>query len=162
MLKQSDECKNIVQGKLALKYQGRPIDAILAVAKAHIEGTVIKFKQILIEFKDELSEDPIIQAHIDSLYDDLLEANLLKIVESYSCVQISRIAELIELDATQVEKKLSQMILDETLSGVLSQGEGVLKLYQKDQRDETFALVLDFIEEMGGVVDSLYKKGSSL
>jgi 26S proteasome regulatory subunit N6 len=162
MLKQSDECKNIVQGKLALKYQGRPIDAILAVAKACIEGTVIKFKKILKEFEDELAEDPIIQAHIDSLYDNLLEANLLKVVESYSCVQISRIAELIELTPQVVERKLSQMILDETLSGVLSQGEGVLKLYQKDQRDETFSLVLDFIEEMGGVVDSLYKKGSSL
>lgn len=54
------------------------------------------------------------------------------------------------------------MILDETLSGVLSQGDGVLKLYEKDHRDETFALVLDFIEEMGGVVDSLYQKGSTL
>ena len=42
MLKQSAECKNIVQGKLALKYQGRPIDAILAVANACIEGTVVK------------------------------------------------------------------------------------------------------------------------
>ena len=121
-----------------------------------------RFKEILISFKDELAEDPIIQAHIDDLYDDLLEANLLKVVQSYSCVQINRIAELIELDSNTVEKKLSQMILDETLSGVLSQGDGVLKLYEKDHRDETFALVLDFIEEMGGVVDSLYQKGSTL
>lgn len=162
MLNQSDECKNIVQGKLALKYQGRPIDAILAVAKACIEGTVIKFKQVLAEFKDELDQDPIIQAHISDLYDALLEKNLLKIVQSYSCVQISRIAELIELDVNDIERKLSQMILDETLSGVLSQGDGVLKLYQKDQKDETFSAVLDLIEEMGTVVDALYQKGSTL
>ena len=120
------------------------------------------FNEILKQFEDELAEDPIIQAHIGDLYDDLLEANLLKIVQSYSCVQIERIAELIELDSSTVEKKLSQMILDDTLSGVLSQGDGVLKLYEKDQRDETFALVLDFIDEMGHVVDSLYQKGSTL
>jgi len=162
MLKNAEECKNIVQGKLALKYQGRPIDAILAVADACIKGTVVKFKQVLIDFDDELAKDPIIQAHIDTLYDNLLESNLLKLVQSYSCVQISRIAELIELPSNVVERKLSQMILDETLSGVLSQGDGVLKIYEKDQRDETFDLVLEFIEEMGTVVDSLYKKGNSL
>ena len=95
-------------------------------------------------------------------HDQLLETNLLKLVESYSRVQISRIAELIELPADVVERKLSQMVLDETLSGVLSQGEGVLIIYEKDKKDETFSAALEFIEEMGHVVDSLYKKASTL
>jgi len=162
MLKQADECKAIVQGKLALKYQGRPIEAIMAVAKACKQGNVINLKTILKQYDDELEKDCIIQAHIENLYEQLMETNLLKLVESYSRVQISRIAELIELPAETVERKLSQMILDETLSGVLSQGDGVLIIYEKDKRDETFAAALDFIEEMGTVVDSLYQKASTL
>merc|ERR1711881_443542 len=162
MLKQADECKAIVQGKLALKYQGRPIEAIMAVAKACKQGNVINLKTILKQYDDELEKDCIIQAHIENLYEQLMETNLLKLVESYSRVQISRIAELIELPAETVERKLSQMILDETLSGVLSQGDGVLIIYEKDRRDETFAAALDFIEEMGTVVDSLYQKASTL
>jgi len=162
MLNAADECKNIVQGKLALKYQGRPIESILAVAKSCKEGTVIGFKKTLSQYEDELAQDPIITAHIENLYDQLLEKNLLRLVESYSKVQISRIAELIELPSEVVERKLSQMILDETLSGVLSQGEGVLIIYEKDKRDETFAAALDFISEMSTVVDSLYEKASSL
>ena len=35
----------IVQGKLALKYQGRPIESILAVAESCKKGNVINFKQ---------------------------------------------------------------------------------------------------------------------
>ena len=47
MLKQAAECDNIVQGKLALTYQGRPIEAILAVAESCKKANVINFKQQL-------------------------------------------------------------------------------------------------------------------
>lgn len=50
------------------------------------------------------------------------------------------------------------MILDESLSGVLSQGDGVLIIYEKDQEDATFTVALDFIKEMETVVDSLKEK----
>jgi len=158
ILKQHDECKSIVQGKLALKYKGEPIDAILAVAKACKEGTVVDFKNILKQYEQEIAKDTIIQAHIENLYDQLLENNLLRVVQSYSRVQISRISELIQLPVDVIERKLSQMILDESLSGVLSQGDGVLIIYEKDQEDATFNVALDFIKEMETVVDSLKEK----
>ena len=46
----------------------------------------------------ELENDPIIKAHLESLYDKLLEGNLLRIIEPYSHVQVGHVAKLINLD----------------------------------------------------------------
>ncbi|CAN8021158.1 unnamed protein product, partial [Ixodes persulcatus] len=69
------------------------------------------------EYHKELVEDPIIQAHLDTLYDTMLEQNLCRIVEPYSRVQVDHIASTIKLPMEKVEKKLSQMILDKKFNG---------------------------------------------
>lgn len=67
-------------------------------------GTGIHLKSIryilqaLAKFKVELENDPIIKAHLESLYDKLLEGNLLRIIEPYSHVQVGHVAKLINLD----------------------------------------------------------------
>lgn len=50
------------------------------------------------KYKTELENDPIIKAHLESLYDKLLEGNLLRIIEPYSHVQVAHVAKLINLD----------------------------------------------------------------
>ena len=79
----------------------------------------------------------LIEHHLGLLYDKLLEANLSKIVEPFSCVEIARVAELIDLPLPRVERKLSQMILDKKLSGILDQGRGHLILYPVAESDNT-------------------------
>ena len=49
----------------------------------------ILFQQALVDFRVELVEDPIIKAHLESLYDTMLEQNLCRIIEPYSRVQVS-------------------------------------------------------------------------
>ena len=56
------------------------------------------FLQALEKYKGELEEDPIIKFHLESLYDKLLEGNLLRIIEPYSHVQVPHVAVLINLD----------------------------------------------------------------
>jgi 26S proteasome regulatory subunit N6 len=80
----------------------------------------------------------------------------------FSCVQIDRVAELIDLDPSRVEKKLAQMILDKKLQGVLAQGEGQLVLHSPPVIDPVYAHSLEVIKNMGQVVDSLFKRAETL
>lgn len=63
------------------------------------------------------------------LYDILLEENLFKIIEPYSRVQIDHIAKTINLTVEQVQKKLSELILDKKIEGTLDQGNSCLILF---------------------------------
>jgi len=162
MLGSPDEVQTLLSGKLALKYQGREIEAMRNVAKASQERSISKLKEVLIDFDKELHADKIIEAHLDKLYDNLLEKNLLRIIEPFSRVQVQHIATLIKLPLAIVEKKLSQMILDKKFDGILSQGEGALILFDESKTDKTYETTLDVIASMSEVVDGLYQKAKQL
>lgn len=76
--------------------------------------------------------------------------------------QVSHIANTIKLPELQVEKKLSQMILDKKFSGILDQGEGVLIVFEETAVDKTYERGLETILNMGKVVDTLYQKAKKL
>lgn len=76
--------------------------------------------------------------------------------------QVSHIANSIKLPVLQVEKKLSQMILDKKFSGILDQGEGVLIVFEETAVDKTYERALETITNMGKVVDTLYQKAKKL
>jgi 26S proteasome regulatory subunit N6 len=175
-----DDVQNIVSGKLALKYAGRDIDAMKMVASSSHKRSLADFKEALEKFGPELKNDPIVRAHLDTLYDTMLEQNLCRIIEPYSRVQVfSRqniwvldfywcfiqvdyISKTIALSMSQVEKKLSQMILDKKFHGILDQGEGVLVVFEETPTDKTFESSLETIHSMGKVVDTLYHKAKKL
>merc|ERR1712146_624675 len=108
------------------------------VAKAASDRSLDAFDKALDKNATELRGDVLIEHHLGLLYDKLLEANLSKIVEPFSCVDIARVAELIDLPLPKVERKLSQMILDNKLSGILDQGRGHLILHPETQSDNTY------------------------
>jgi 26S proteasome regulatory subunit N6 len=47
--------------------------------------------QALVNYQPELENDPIVRAHLDTLYDTMLEQNLCRIIEPYSRVQVHQI-----------------------------------------------------------------------
>jgi len=162
MLNLPDDVTSICLGKLAMKYAGNDIESLKAVAKASHKRSLADFQTALEKYRKELVEDPIIRAHLDTLYDTMLEQNLCRIIEPYSRVQVSHVARLIKLSQDVVEKKLSQMILDKKFSGILDQGEGVLIIFEDTQVDKTYEAALETIQSMGKVVDSLYQKAKKL
>jgi hypothetical protein len=57
-----------------------------------------------------------------------------------------------------VERKMSQMILDKKLSGILDQGLGALILFDAKPTDLVYQNSLSIIQSVGKVVDNLYVK----
>nr|MBE5727094.1 regulatory particle non-ATPase 6 [Cucujiformia] len=76
MLNNPEEVQQIVSGKLAIKYAGRDIDAMKAVAQASHKRSLADFQLAVKEFKHELEDDVIVRAHLGTLYDNMLEQNL--------------------------------------------------------------------------------------
>lgn len=88
MLRSPEDVQTIMSGKLAVKYAGRDLDAMKAVAEASHRRSLADFETAVKQYRQELKEDVIVRAHLDSLYDTMLEQNLCRIVEPYSRVQV--------------------------------------------------------------------------
>jgi len=162
MLNQAEEVNKITMGKLALNYAGRDIDALKAIADASHKRSLSDFQLALEKYKSELVDDPIIRAHFDTLYDNMLQQNLCRIIEPFSTVQVEHIAKKINLPKEQVESKLSQMILDKKFSGILDQGAGVLIIFDEVEIDKTYESSIDILSHFSKVVDSLYQKAKKI
>merc|ERR1719381_21960 len=156
MLNQPEEGHHIVSGKLALKYQGTGIEAMKKVANPSKNRSLADFQTAVKEFSAELGQDRIVEKHLKSLYQTMLEQNLCRIIEPYKRVQVGYVAEKINLPEAEVEKKLSQMILDKKFQGILDQETRVLVIFEAKPRDTTYDDVLETIGAMSKVVDRLY------
>lgn len=162
MINAADDVNSLITGKLALKYAGSNIESMKAIAAASQKRSLAEFQKILETYKVELIDDAFVRSHLDVLYDNLLEQNLSRIIEPFSKVQIDHIAHLIKLPKDTVERKLSQMILDKKLSGILDQGTGALILFEAKPTDLVYENSLSIVQSFGKVVDSLYVKVKKL
>ncbi|CAL8316817.1 unnamed protein product [Arctogadus glacialis] len=162
MLNLPEEVHSLIGGKLALRHAGRQTESLKCVAQASKNRSLADFEKALTEYKRELRDDPIISTHLDTLYDSLLEQNLIRVIEPFSRVQIAHISTIIKLSKGDVERKLSQMILDEKFHGILDQGAGVLIIFDEPLVDKTYEAALETVQNMSKVVDSLYNKAKKL
>lgn len=162
MLNLGDDVTNLMTSKHAIKYAGKNLDAMKAVARAHTNRSLEEYEQALSTYRYELGSDRFIANHLNRLYDAMLEQNLVKVIEPFSRVEIDHIAKMVGLDTARVERKLSQMILDKVIIGVLDQGAGCLIVYDEAERDQGYDAALDTIERLSSVVDVLYENQASL
>jgi len=162
MTNNSGDIHAILGAKTALKYHGRDLDAMRAIAKAHSDRSLKSFEEAQRVYESELSHDPVIYDHLTALYNTLLEQNLQRIIEPFSCVEIDHVAKLIDLPVHTVEKKLSNMILDRKFEGILDQGRGTLVVFDEPRPDKTYPTSLETIQTLSRVVDVLYEKASKI
>ena len=98
----------MLSGRQGVKYAGKDIEAMSAIASAASKRSLKEFEKVTETYPTELQEDLLIRHHLHILYEQLLESNLIRIIEPYSCVEISHIAALIEMPLATVEKKLME------------------------------------------------------
>ena len=121
MLNHPEEVAPLVASKGGLAYAGPELEAMSAVAAASAARSLAQLQDALQRYAQYLSADPIVAAHLEQLYDTLLERNLTRLIEPFSRVEIAHVAELVQLPGDVVERKLSQMILDKKFAGTLDQ-----------------------------------------
>lgn len=156
------DISGMVSGKRGVKYAGRDMEAMSAIAAAASERSLKDYEAVLAKYPNELQDDLLIRHHLKTLQEQLLESNLIRIIEPYSCVEIDHVANLIEMPLPVVEKKLSQMILDGKFHGILDQGKGQLIVYEEADTDKAMEKGLKVIENMDKVVTSLFSRSQAL
>mmetsp|Transcript_19223 Transcript_19223/g.24807 ORF Transcript_19223/g.24807 Transcript_19223/m.24807 type:complete len:155 (+) Transcript_19223:2-466(+) len=152
----------MLAGKWGIKHSGIELEAMAKVASAAKNRSLEDYDAAMAEHGEMLQKDVLICHHLDALYNQLLESNLLKVIEPFSCVEIVRVAQLMNLPVDKVERKISQMILDGKFLGILDQGRGQLIAYDEMPEDQAFANGLEVVSNMGSVVDSLFKRAQTL
>lgn len=161
--KAESDISNMITPRQAVKYAGRSIEAMTAIASAASSRSLSQYSTVLKTYSSELNDDLLIRHHLTFLREQLLESNLIRIVEPYSVVQIDHVAKKIGImEDGEVEKKLSQMILDGKLRGILDQGRGRLIVYEEGEKDMAMEGGLEVIENMDRVVTSLFKRSRAL
>jgi 26S proteasome regulatory subunit N6 len=156
------DISNMISPKQAVKYAGSDIAAMTAIAKAASTRSLQQYNQVLTTYTSELHNDLLIEHNLSLLREQLLTSNLIRIVEPYSCVEITHVASLMEMEVEVVEKKLSQLILDGKMNGILDQGKGQLILYEEGEKDMAMEKGLEVIKNMDGVVSSLFVRSRAL
>jgi 26S proteasome regulatory subunit N6 len=157
-----EDVAGLVATKGGLTYAGVELDAMAVVATASKDRSLSALQDTLSRYAPQLSADPIVAAHLAALRDALMERNLTRIIEPFSRVEIAHVAQLIQLPPGDVERKLSQMILDKKFAGTLDQGNGCLIVFEEAPADGVYGAALDTIANLGRVVDSLAAKSAKV
>lgn len=84
-----EEVTHLLSGKLALKYQGSDLEAMKAIADAAQKRSLSDFQAAIKKYPTELQEDMVVKSHLATLYDNMMEQNLCRIIEPYSRVEVS-------------------------------------------------------------------------
>lgn len=157
-----EDVYSLVNGKAGIKYAGRQVTAMKSVADAYKERSIHAFQAVYKTYQTELGDDPVVRSQLKELESQLLEQNLIRLIEPFERVQIAHVAKLIALPATEVENKLSEMILDKKFAGILDQGSGDLIVFDSAESDATYSAAIETVKELSSVVDRLYTKASKL
>ena len=152
----------LIGGKHGIKYNGVSLNALKAISDSYKKRSLEDYEKTLDTFKEELENDMMISRHLKDLSERLLEQNLVRIIEPYSRVEISYVAEQIKLPLVKVESKMSQMILDGKFSGILDQGKGHLLVFDDNSSDKTYGHSLKTIKKMDEVVESLFTRAKQI
>lgn len=160
-----DELKTVLQTKSVLDYRGGDMDALRGVAVAFQEKDTHAFNELLSKHRADLQDDAVLLSHLEEMKDTLTEKHLLRVIEPYNRVQITFIANILKLSNELVESKVSQLILDKKLYGIVDQQSSCLIIFDavdanadKDAHAVLFRESLETVESLDKLVTTLFEK----
>ena len=157
-----DEITQLLNGKYGLKYGSEPqVLTVKAVSNANSKESIVALRDVIQNHPD-IQQNEVLNTHIRSLYDNLLEKNLFKVIESYTKVELSHISKKIKLDEITVERKLAEMILDKKIQGTLDQAHHCLILYHDLPCDDLYPNSEKLMGNLDTVIDKLFERSLQL
>lgn len=151
--KRWDEIGVVMKNKNALRHLNDEMVRILfKISDACSSRDLKAYSNILLQHSEQIRADSFICAHLQYLYDILLDSNIIKISEPYSIVRIAFIAGVLDFEVDVVEKKLRKMILDGTIDGILDHVNQCLVLHEKKTANNFVNECIQQIDALGNIV----------
>lgn len=148
----ADELTAVLASKNVLEYSGEDMDTLRGIADAYMKRDTHRFNDVLSKgtaaataateqgvtdsSAASLLRDEVVGRQLHEMYDMLVERHLLKVIQPYNRVQVSFLAKLLKLDEESVESRISQLILDKKLSGIVDQQHACLIVFDEVERNK--------------------------
>ncbi|KAF7683071.1 26S proteasome non-ATPase regulatory subunit 11 [Astathelohania contejeani] len=152
--KKWDEIPVLLKNKSFMRcVSDESISIILDISDSCKSRNLKKYKDLLSKYSEWMQMDVFISEHFNYLYELLLDANIIKIVEPFSNIQISFISEKLEFEPEFIEERLRKLILDGDVNGIIDHASRSLIVYdnRKLKDDGNISLVdiwCDFVEQI--------------
>lgn len=161
MSQQTNNLSSLLSGKNKVKFQMREVEALKMVASCCENRSLSMFEDVLKTYENELNSDIVVHKHINDLYENLMEQNILRILESYSHIEISQLAKFLNLPSKRVYSKVIDMILNKSINGNIDQRTGVLTIFDENQNSSLMIPeLISTFDNLSNVVDVLYEKAT--
>ncbi|XP_076048914.1 uncharacterized protein LOC143029797 [Oratosquilla oratoria] len=138
------------------------VEAMLAVSQAACKSSLQDFREARKQYKENLEGDHVIAGVLEELYTTMMERNLKSIIKPYKRMQIPFVAECIGLPREEVERRLSQMILDKRVQAKLDHRDDCLYIYDEGDEDQTYNNLLEIISTLEKTLNLLNQRAKKL
>lgn len=164
MLDSVDDAEGLVNGRYGQIYghYSKTANFMSQVLGAYKQKSLVQLSTILMENKDVVDADKTIKDQVVNLYEQLLEKNISKLITPYSRVELEYLARKLGVTVEKVERKISEMILDEKLRGSIDQDNGVLIIFDEQKKNELFDSSMEILTNVDAAVDMLFQRAEKL
>jgi len=152
-----DELRVVLSSKNVSEYTGEDVEVLHLIAKAYKAKDTHAFNAVRLQYAAHLTDENT-QRQLTDMYGQLLESHLLKVIEPYNRVQIKFLADTLRLPADVIEARLSQMILDKKLRGIVDQQHMCLVVFEEAHPVELYDDALKTLDSLDKLVTSLFDK----
>ena len=159
MQKRIGDIENLMVNKhIVIHSDNINVVALNEIAKAYEKRNIDEYNRNIEKYQNELMNDEFVKENLEMLYNELLQENICRILEPYSCIELEHIAKMIKLDVKQIEKIIRLMIIEDKINGIIDQNRGILILYEDINSNRILSNGVELIGELNKLVDTLSEK----